>query len=221
MRRMLLPAVVAISMAAAAPAVAAPSATPSRWANAKSAAPFSSTPGGAAVGKLHLKTEDDFREVYLVTETKGDTWVRVRIPVRPNGTTGWVKRSALGAIHTTRASIVVDRKTLRATLYEGKAVVWSARVGVGTDATPTPAGKFWVREVFRVNGNAAYGPYAIGTSAYSVLSDWPGGGVIGIHGTNEPNLIPGRPSHGCVRMKNSDVAWLATHIRVGTPITIR
>jgi lipoprotein-anchoring transpeptidase ErfK/SrfK len=218
-RRISLLAAAAILMAAAAPASAAPS--PSRWAHPKSAAPIYKSPGGARTGKLHLRTEDDFREVYLVTATKGRNWVRVRVPQRPNGSTGWVKRSALGSIKTTRASIVVDRKALRVTLYEAGDKVWSARVGVGTPSTPTPAGKFWIREVFRVNGNAAYGPYAIGTSAYSVLSDWPGGGVIGLHGTDQPGLVPGRPSHGCVRLKNKDIAWLATHVRIGTPITIR
>jgi lipoprotein-anchoring transpeptidase ErfK/SrfK len=174
-------------------------------------------------GKLHLRTEDDFREVYLVAATKGDDWVKVRIPVRPNGSTGWVKRSSLTAIKKTRSAIVVDRKKLRVTLYEAGDVVWSARVGIGTPSTPTPAGKFWIREVFRVagSGNGPYGPYAIGTSAYSVLSDWPGGGVIGLHGTDAPSLIPGRPSHGCVRLKNKDIRWLATHVRIGTPVTIK
>jgi lipoprotein-anchoring transpeptidase ErfK/SrfK len=221
MRRFLLPAAVTILMVAAAPAVAAPGDKPSRWAHAKSEAPVYSAPGGKKIGKLHLKTEDDFREVYLVAATKGKDWIKVRIPVRPNGSTGWVKRRSLTAVKSTRSAIVVDRKKLRVTLYEAGEAVWSARTGIGTDATPTPAGKFWIREVFKVKGNAAYGPYAIGTSAYSVLSDWPGGGVIGIHGTNEPGLIPGRPSHGCVRLKNKDVTWLATHVRIGTPITIK
>jgi lipoprotein-anchoring transpeptidase ErfK/SrfK len=66
-----------------------------------------------------------------------------------------------------------------------------------------------------------YGPYALGTSAYApTLAEWPGGGVVGIHGTNEPQLIPGRPSHGCVRMRNADITRLWHLISVGTPIEI-
>jgi lipoprotein-anchoring transpeptidase ErfK/SrfK len=156
-----------------------------------------------------------------VVATRGRAWVKVRIAVRPRPASGWVRRSALGSIRTNRAAIVVDRTKLRATLYQDGQKVWSRRVGVGTPSTPTPGGRYWIREIFRVNGNAIYGPYAMGTSAYSVLSDWPGGGVVGLHGTNEPDRIPGRPSHGCVRLRNADVTWLATHVTVGTPVIIR
>jgi lipoprotein-anchoring transpeptidase ErfK/SrfK len=66
-----------------------------------------------------------------------------------------------------------------------------------------------------------YGPLAFGTSAHSaVLTDWPGGGVIGIHGTNEPGLLPGRVSHGCIRLRNRDVVRLGRRLKLGTPITI-
>ena len=65
-----------------------------------------------------------------------------------------------------------------------------------------------------------YGLWAFGTSAYSVLSDWPGGGVVGIHGTNEPQRIPGRPSHGCVRVPNRAISRLARIMPVGTPVRI-
>ncbi|MGZ5310042.1 MAG: L,D-transpeptidase, partial [Solirubrobacterales bacterium] len=66
-----------------------------------------------------------------------------------------------------------------------------------------------------------YGPLAFGTSAYSRLSDWPGGGVIGIHGTNQPELIPGRPSHGCIRVLNPALRRLARLMPIGTPVWIR
>jgi lipoprotein-anchoring transpeptidase ErfK/SrfK len=67
-----------------------------------------------------------------------------------------------------------------------------------------------------------YGPVAFGTSARSaVLTDWPDGGYIGIHGTNHPELIPGRISHGCIRLRNRDIIRLARRMPIGTPITIR
>ena len=136
----------------------------------------------------------------------GSLWVQIRLPMRPNGTTGWVLRRRLGAWHAVRTALEIDRGSLRAVLRRDGRVIWSARVGVGAPGTPTPAGRFYVREkIHNLRGDPLYGPWAIGTSAYSRLSEWPGGGVIGIHGTDRPALIPGRPSHGCVRLRNDDV----------------
>ena len=92
---------------------------------------------------------------------------------------------------------------------------------MGKPSTPTPKGHFWIREKFRVHERGGpYGPAAFGTSDYSVLSDWPGGGIIGIHGTDEPELIPGNPSHGCIRMKNGAIRRLWKKMPVGTPLLI-
>jgi lipoprotein-anchoring transpeptidase ErfK/SrfK len=66
-----------------------------------------------------------------------------------------------------------------------------------------------------------YGPNIFFTTAYSSLPDWPGGGIVGIHGTNQPGLVPGRPSHGCIRLRNSDIKRLARLMPVGTPLLIR
>ena len=76
-------------------------------------------------------------------------------------------------------------------------------------------------EKLRAIGGPFYGPYALATSAYApTLTDWPGGGEVGIHGTDEPQLIPGRPSHGCIRVRNSDIARLWPLVKVGTPIEV-
>ena len=105
----------------------------------------------------------------------GNTWLKIRVPMRPNGRTGWVRESALGALHTVHTRIVVNRHTLRVTLYDSGHKRFSARIGVGKASTPTPAGHFWIREKFHVAGTTIYGPAAIGTSAYApTLSDWPG-----------------------------------------------
>ena len=117
--------------------------------------------------------------------------------------------------------IRVDRQRLRVTLFRHGRAVFSAPVGVGKASTMTPAGNFYVMEKLRAINGPIYGPFALGTSAYApTLSEWPGGGVVGIHGTNEPGLIPGRPSHGCVRMRNGDVTRLWAMVGVGTPIQI-
>ena len=178
------------------------------------------------VARTHYLTEDGFPEVYPVlrrfTDRDGLTWLRIRIPMRPNGRTGWVRDSALGPLNRVRTRLVVDRRRLRATLYRSGRRIWRSPVGVGTAATPTPAGRFWIREKFKVaNWGGSYGPRAFGTGAYSRLSDWPGGGVIGIHGTNQPHLIPGRPSHGCIRLPNWKITQLARLMPIGTPLRIR
>ena len=84
------------------------------------------------------------------------------------------------------------------------------------------AGEFYVRVKYAGFDNPAYGPVAFATSARSaVLTDWPGGGFVGIHGTNEPEILPGRVSHGCIRMRNDAILKLARLMKVGTPLTIR
>jgi lipoprotein-anchoring transpeptidase ErfK/SrfK len=173
-----------------------------------------------AVGRLHELTEDGYPEVYLLLRERGG-WTQVRIPGRPNGRSGWVPSGALAPARLTRWALEIDRRGLRARVAYAGRVVWTAPVGIGAEGSPTPAGRFWIREKLRVRGDTIYGPWALGTSAYSVLTDWPGGGVVGIHGTDMPELIPGRPSHGCVRLRNAAIRYLARHLPVGTPVRIR
>jgi L,D-transpeptidase-like protein len=176
-----------------------------------------------AFTRLHFHTEDGPLEVYLVLRSVVDdqerTWLQIRVPGRPNGQKGWIPREALGPFHTVRTHLRINRSTLRATLYRNGRRVWSTRVGVGKRSTPTPAGRFYIRERLKALGGL-YGPWAFGTSAYSVLSDWPGGGVVGIHGTDQPSLIPGRPSHGCIRMPNRKIRQLVRRMPIGTPVRI-
>jgi L,D-transpeptidase-like protein len=197
-----------------------------RWANAIRPARVHATPSlhGRPIAQLHFETEDGFPEVYLVLARRGakhgKTWLKVAVPMRPNGTTGWVLRGGLGPIRTVRTWLVIDRTRLRAQFFDRGRPVWSAPVGIGAPATPTPDGLFWVREQFVLPDQVFYGPYAFGTSAYASITDWPGGGVVGLHGTSLPQLIPGRPSHGCIRLRNEDILWLAYHMQNGTPVAI-
>ena len=198
------------------------------WAHSKLRAQILRLPMPASrpIARVHYLTEDGFPEVYLVlrrwTDPDGRSWLKIRVPMRPNGRSGWVRDFALGRLHLVRTRLVVDRLALRATLYLSGRRIWRSGIGVGAPGTPTPAGRFWVRERIRVlNAGGSYGPWAFGSSAYSVLSDWPGGGVIGIHGTDQPQLIPGRPSHGCIRVENSAISRLALLMPIGTPVLIR
>jgi lipoprotein-anchoring transpeptidase ErfK/SrfK len=200
--------------------------TLTRWAYPQAAAAARRYPSTHArvVGHLGFLTSEGQPEVYVALRsyTSGSRkWILVPIPGRPNGLTGWVPATALGEMHVTHEYLRVDRETMRATLYRDSRPIWSAPVGVGRPSLPTPTGHFYVLEKLIVVGDTIYGPFAIGTSAYApTLSEWPGGGVVGIHGTNEPQLIPGRPSHGCIRLRNGDVARLWQLIGVGTPIEI-
>jgi hypothetical protein len=199
-----------------------------RWAYPDKKSPIRKSPVASSkrMAKISMRTEDGFPEVYMLlrswTDESGQEWLRIRIPMRPNGRIGWVDASALGQPHLVRTQLVVHRRQRRAVLHRAGQRIWRARIGVGKAGTPTPSGRFWIRERIRIkNGGGIYGPFAFGTSAYSRLSDWPGGGVIGIHGTNQPGLIPGRPSHGCIRVRNKSIRRLKSLMPVGTPVWIR
>ena len=201
--------------------------TVTRWAYIRRRAVLQPSPVEGAGGdeRLRRRTESGFSEIYLALRSHvdegGRVWVEVRIPGRPNGRRGWVPRDALGPFRVVRTALVIDRRRLRATLRRDGRVIWRSRVGVGKRSTPTPRGDFYVRERIRVaDPRGMYGPWAFGTSAYSVLSDWPGGGVVGVHGTNRPDLIPGRPSAGCIRVPNRLIRRLARLLPLGTPVRI-
>jgi L,D-transpeptidase catalytic domain len=200
--------------------------TSSRWAYPEEVAAVYRKPSTRSVVVAHLRflTGDGQAQVYLALRaySVGETsWILISIPGRPNGLTGWVLSSALGELHLTREYLRVNREEFRATLYRDGRRLWQAPVGVGRASLPTPAGHFYVTEKLASFDNSFYGPYALATSAYApTLTDWPGGGVVGIHGTDEPQLIPGRPSHGCVRLRNADITRLWPLVEVGTPVEI-
>ena len=172
------------------------------------------------VAQLSPRTPEGTRNVVAIVERRR-TWVRVALAILPNGSTGWVPRTALGGYGALRTRLDVDLRRLRATLYRDGREVFRAAVGVGRASTPTPSGRFYVRNRLVRYRSPTYGPVAFGTSARSPsATDWPAGGFVGIHGTDRPDLIPGRISHGCVRMRNADILELARRMPVGTPVTV-
>ena len=117
--------------------------------------------------------------------------------------------------------LYVNRETETAVLKRDGKVIFTTRVGVGEPYWPTPAGQFYIRDKLTDFNDPFYGPVAFGTSARSnVLTEWPGGGFIGVHGTDEPGLIPGHVSHGCIRVVNSQILKLAKLLQIGSPVTI-
>jgi lipoprotein-anchoring transpeptidase ErfK/SrfK len=204
------------------------SAHESTWAPVKRAVAARSAPSGrsAVAARLDRRTPEGTTNIVLVLarqkDATGTLWIRVRLPVLPNNSTGWVPRSALGGYGIVSTHLVVDLGDRRAALLRNGRVAFRAPVGVGTASFPTPRGRFYVRNKLTRYRNPFYGPIAFGTSARSAtLTDWPAGGFIGIHGTNEPDLIPGRVSHGCIRLRNEAILRLAQLMPIGTPLTIR
>lgn len=150
------------------------------------------------------------------------TWYRVRLPVRPNETAGWVRADAV-TVRTLRTRIVVDLSDRRVTLYRGSRPLIATRAAIGTSSTPTPTGRYYVNQRLRPrDASGPFGPAAIGISAFSpVLQEWSQGGPIAIHGTNAPWLIGSAVSHGCVRVHNDAVTRLFRLAPEGTPVWIR
>jgi hypothetical protein len=200
----------------------------SRWTTLREAttARVRPSPDAPAALRLALRTPEGTPNALQVLRSRPDAggrlWVEVRLPALPNGRVGWVPRESLAGYEAVDTRLVIDRRALSAALYRGGRKVFVAPVGVGRSSWPTPAGTFLVRSRLTRYASPFYGPVAFGTTARSaVLTDWPGGGFIGIHGTNEPELVPGRISHGCIRMRNDDIVRLARLMPVGTPLTIR
>jgi hypothetical protein len=198
------------------------------WAFVRFAVAARSEPrtGAHVIATLAKRTPERTSNIVLVlgrkTDERGRLWVRIRLPVLPNNQTAWIPRSALGGYRVVRTHLVVALETLTATLYRNRRKIFHADVGVGQDAWPTPRGRFYIRNKLAGYSSPMYGPIAFGTSARSdVLTDWPAGGYIGIHGTNRPELLPGPVSHGCIRLRNPDILRLAELMPVGTPLTIR
>jgi L,D-transpeptidase catalytic domain len=183
-------------------------------------------PAAPVVGRVDTRTPEGTRNVVAVLglgrDGDGRRWVRVRLAMLPNGTRGWVPRAALGGYGTVTTRLTVDLGALRAVLYRDGRAILRAPVGVGARRWPTPTGEFYVRNKLKRYSSPEYGPVAFGTSARSPrATDWPAGGFVGIHGTDRPELVPGRVSHGCIRMRNADILALARLMPVGTPVTIR
>src|SRR5262245_4526189 len=215
-----------LAVLAAAAALAAPS--PTYWAYvmdptvARADASAQATP----VGLLRGVTPERETNLVIVYEQRRDVderlWVHVPLSALPNGQEGWVPRDALGDFHKVRTHLIIDRARLRAYLQRKGRTIFSTAIGVGRPRWPTPAGEFYIRVRLEHFRDPFYGPIAFGTNARSPwLTDWPRGGVIGIHGTDTPQQLPGRISHGCIRMRNAAIRRLARLMPLGTPVSIR
>jgi lipoprotein-anchoring transpeptidase ErfK/SrfK len=171
---------------------------------------------------LHQFRRDFRPQIVLATGARngpdGQRWLRLELPMRPNGKTGWVPAASVEVTAVTRR-VIVHRGLRLIEVYRGARRLLRAPVAVGAPGMETPLGHFYVTARF-VPNDPFLGVFALETSAYSKLSEWPGGGVVGIHGTSRPDLLGQAVSHGCIRVSNATAAALRRLAPLGTPIRV-
>ncbi len=185
------------------------------------------TPGGTVLARFGSRNVNGYPTVFGVLAAAhgracGGRWYRVQLPIRPNGSTGWV-RAALLELEPVRTRVVVDLSARRLWLSRSGRLLLRATVGVGAPATPTPTGRYYVNQrLVPEDASGPFGPAALGISAYSpVLTWWAQGGPVAIHGTNEPWSIGRAVSNGCVRLPNATLKRVFAAVGAGTPVIIR
>ena len=171
----------------------------------------------------------DFRPQFVLAlsvvkakKTGKPTWYRISVPGRPNGRTGWVRAGSV-ELRPVHKRLVIYRGARRFEFWDGNKLVRAGKVAVGAPGAETPLGLFYVTDKFNPAIDPDWsilGAYAFETSAYSKLSDWPGGGIVGVHGTPSPWLLGQAVSHGCVRIHNDNIEFLRSRVPLGTPVKI-
>jgi lipoprotein-anchoring transpeptidase ErfK/SrfK len=179
-------------------------------------------PGGEEV--LHtLASPNDFgvERAFLVERNEGE-WLQVLLPVRPNGSTGWVRSEEVW-LTSTEYRVEVDTGDFEFTVFDGDEEVRTGVIGTGEGETPTPEGRYYFTELLQPpDPEGPYGVYAFGLSGFSeTLETFAGGpGQLAVHGTNDEDALGRQISHGCVRVSNEDITWMAENLPIGTPVEI-
>jgi lipoprotein-anchoring transpeptidase ErfK/SrfK len=195
-------------------------------ANAQRPTAVYARPGGRIVRRFGLTNANGARIVFGIVGEQVERscrvrWLHVELPVRPNQATGWIRAADVTrrAVHT---RITVDLSQLRVRVYRFGRLVLSTRAAIGSSATPTPRGRYYVNQrLIPANAAGPFGPGAVGLSAFSpVLTGWTQGGPVAIHGTNEPWSIGHRVSNGCIRVPNAMLRKLFRLAVTGTPVVI-
>lgn len=183
-------------------------------------------PGGEAFARFGRLNINEVPTVFAALESVAGAgckaaWYRVMLPLKPHGQTGYVRARDV-RLRPLRTRIVVDLSTRRLTVFDRGRRALKATVAIGSRATPTPTGRFYVNQRFRDNPAGPYGWAAIGISAFSeVLHGWPQGGPVAIHGTNRPSLLGLPVSNGCIRVSNETVKRLWRLAPTGTPVQVQ
>jgi hypothetical protein len=184
------------------------------------------SPGGRAFARFGALNANGVPTVFSAVQAVlgarcKAAWYRVLVPMKPNGTTGYVRARAVN-LRLVRSQIVIDLSTRRVTVYERRRAVFGTKAAIGAPSTPTPLGRFYINQRFRDDPNGPYGWAAIGISAFSeVLTGWPQGGPVAIHGTNRPSLLGLPVSNGCIRVSNAAIQRIWRLAPTGTPVLIQ
>ena len=160
--------------------------------------------------------------VFLVETQRPDGWIQVQLPIRPNGSVGWVHASDVN-VTAVAFHITISRRDHHLTVFRGHEVVLDDTVAVGAPDTPTPTGRFFIRALLKApNPRTVYGPFAYGLSGFSeTLQQFDGGDAeVGIHGNNDATVLGHAVTHGCIRMSNESITKLTTLLPLGTPVEI-
>jgi len=188
------------------------------------AARKSPNPNSGVVKVLHYFRPDyRVQEVLAVatrTGSDGEPWYKLSLPMRPNNSYGWVPAKSV-TVSPTKSQIVISVSRRTIDVYVRGKHRWHGKVAVGAPGRETPLGHYYVQARFVPYHDPFLGVFALETSAYSKLTEWPGGGVVGIHGTNLPQLLGQAVSHGCVRVSNLTASRLKSLAPLGTPILIK
>jgi lipoprotein-anchoring transpeptidase ErfK/SrfK len=180
-------------------------------------------PNGAPSQTLSANDELGSPLVLLATARQGD-WFQALLPSRPNGATGWIRASDVTVLAPTyRVEVSRAAHQLKLIRIADGAVMLTSAVGVGASSTPTPAGEFFIRDLFPTHTmDHPYGPFAFGLSGHSdvLMHFGTGDGRIAIHGTNQPASIGADASNGCVHVPNEVDLTLIPYLTLGTPVVI-
>ncbi len=170
----------------------------------------------------YFRRDYRLQEIFAVASrvgSDGQTWYRISLPGRPNGRMGWIPAYS-ARLKPTVAKVLVHRHSRRIDLYWHGRHVWRAIIAVGAPGMETPLGLYYATARFVPHHDKYLTVFAVETSGYSKLTEWPGGGVFGIHGTPDPWTLGKAASHGCIRVSAQTARKLRRYVPLGTPILI-
>jgi lipoprotein-anchoring transpeptidase ErfK/SrfK len=162
--------------------------------------------------------------VSIIEATPDGAWYHVRLPRRPNGSTGWVRADQLDVWTVNhRVEVTLGDHMLRVFDGDSDVVLFETDVAVGRGSTPTPVGDFYIDIVNPLGGHRVYGWGQLSVSGFSEVLESFGGGIgqIALHGWNNDDIMGESVSNGCVRMRNADIERVAELAPLGTPVLIR
>jgi lipoprotein-anchoring transpeptidase ErfK/SrfK len=184
------------------------------------------SPGKSELARFGPRNVNGVATVFAVLAKQVDrhcgvSWYRVQLPMRPNGSSGWIKAEEV-RLQAVRTRLEIDVSERRLTFFRDGRIVLRTTAGTGTAGTPTPTGSYYVNQRFHMlDSSGPFGPGAIGISAFSpVLTDWAQGGPIAVHGTNDPSSVGRAASHGCIRIQNDVLRRILWATATGSPVLI-